>query len=279
MKNSTESVTDQIMLADPNIAQPAKHQYKKGLAAVMEHIKHHPDAVSHVIQHVVSGQRGSFAPKHKKPHPKHPPKQQKATALEGGEQLVPAGGAPPDQVAPGWGGMISQALAASAALRAQAGGAVAAPLLPQLASALAPGGVMPQALAALSATRSFAPVARPGQPGAKLPRSARPAGGILDQFVPPDEHEQHYAGMGAQSRSSHAAAMPASGVHQAAAAPGGGAWHPSHAGHQPVPGYSQEQLEDVLSDFLDRQARLPPSGITGFDPRMSPAWPGFKMPG
>ena len=43
--------------------------------------------------------------------------------------------------------------------------------------------------------------------------------------------------------------------------------------------YEDEQrLDRVLSDFFDRQSRLPPSGATGFDPRLSPAWPGLKLP-
>ena len=37
-------------------------------------------------------------------------------------------------------------------------------------------------------------------------------------------------------------------------------------------------LSRALSDLLDQQARLPPSGATGFDPRLSPAWPGLKLP-
>lgn len=33
-----------------------------------------------------------------------------------------------------------------------------------------------------------------------------------------------------------------------------------------------------LRKFFDQEARLPPSGATGFDPRLSPAWPGLKLP-
>jgi hypothetical protein len=39
------------------------------------------------------------------------------------------------------------------------------------------------------------------------------------------------------------------------------------------------QLRGALEDLLNRQARLPPSCATAFDPRLSPAWPGLKMPG
>ncbi|MDE8348938.1 MAG: hypothetical protein POG74_05560 [Acidocella sp.] len=34
----------------------------------------------------------------------------------------------------------------------------------------------------------------------------------------------------------------------------------------------------LVREFLDHQARLPPSGATMFDPRLTPAWPGLKMP-
>jgi hypothetical protein len=40
----------------------------------------------------------------------------------------------------------------------------------------------------------------------------------------------------------------------------------------------QARLRNALADLLDREARLPPSGATGFDPRLSPAWPGLKLP-
>ena len=37
-------------------------------------------------------------------------------------------------------------------------------------------------------------------------------------------------------------------------------------------------LKQEISDLLNRQARLPPAGATGFDPRLSPAWAGVKLP-
>jgi hypothetical protein len=46
---------------------------------------------------------------------------------------------------------------------------------------------------------------------------------------------------------------------------------PSH------PVVSQARLSDALAELLNREARLPPSGTTGFDPRLSPAWPGLKL--
>jgi hypothetical protein len=44
------------------------------------------------------------------------------------------------------------------------------------------------------------------------------------------------------------------------------------------PQMDQWQFREMLSRELDDQARLPPSGGTGFDPRLSPAWPGMKLP-
>ena len=42
-------------------------------------------------------------------------------------------------------------------------------------------------------------------------------------------------------------------------------------------GFDDRQLRRAVSDLLDQEARLPPSGMTGFDPRLSPAWPGLKL--
>jgi hypothetical protein len=41
---------------------------------------------------------------------------------------------------------------------------------------------------------------------------------------------------------------------------------------------THDQKDRVLENFFNRQARLPPSGYTGFDPWLSPAWPGRKLP-
>jgi hypothetical protein len=38
------------------------------------------------------------------------------------------------------------------------------------------------------------------------------------------------------------------------------------------------KLGGMLEELLTRQARLPPSGATAFDPRLTPAWPGLKLP-
>ena len=38
------------------------------------------------------------------------------------------------------------------------------------------------------------------------------------------------------------------------------------------------KLRGALEDLLTRQARLPPSGATAFDPRVTPAWPGLQLP-
>jgi hypothetical protein len=51
-----------------------------------------------------------------------------------------------------------------------------------------------------------------------------------------------------------------------------------------VPGFegdtltSRENLAHVLDDYFNRQARLPPSGATAFDSRLTPAWVGLKLP-
>jgi hypothetical protein len=40
----------------------------------------------------------------------------------------------------------------------------------------------------------------------------------------------------------------------------------------------QRQLGRALAELLDQQGRLPPSGATGFDTRLTPAWAGQKLP-
>lgn len=42
---------------------------------------------------------------------------------------------------------------------------------------------------------------------------------------------------------------------------------------------SAMRLDRAIDDYLARQSRLPPSGMTGFDPRLSPAWAGLQIPG
>jgi hypothetical protein len=37
-------------------------------------------------------------------------------------------------------------------------------------------------------------------------------------------------------------------------------------------------LRSALEELLGHQARLPPSGATAFDPRVTPAWPGLQLP-
>ncbi len=45
-----------------------------------------------------------------------------------------------------------------------------------------------------------------------------------------------------------------------------------------VPIQRRDEIRQVVTDMLDRQTRLPPSGTTMFDPRLTPAWPGLKIP-
>jgi hypothetical protein len=39
------------------------------------------------------------------------------------------------------------------------------------------------------------------------------------------------------------------------------------------------EVERTLKDYFFRQSRLPPAGITAFDPRLTPVWAGLKIPG
>ncbi len=38
------------------------------------------------------------------------------------------------------------------------------------------------------------------------------------------------------------------------------------------------EIEQIVTEMFDRQTRLPPSGATMFDPRLTPAWSGLKIP-
>jgi hypothetical protein len=40
---------------------------------------------------------------------------------------------------------------------------------------------------------------------------------------------------------------------------------------------TESDVARMVRDCLDRQGRLPPSGATGFDPRLTPAWAGLKL--
>jgi hypothetical protein len=40
----------------------------------------------------------------------------------------------------------------------------------------------------------------------------------------------------------------------------------------------RKALKLALQDYFDQQARLPPNGATGFDPRLTPAWPALQLP-
>jgi len=42
---------------------------------------------------------------------------------------------------------------------------------------------------------------------------------------------------------------------------------------------NETRLSRVLDNYFLRQARLPPDGSSGFDPRVTPAWPGVKITG
>jgi hypothetical protein len=41
----------------------------------------------------------------------------------------------------------------------------------------------------------------------------------------------------------------------------------------------QTSIGQAIETYFEDQARLPPAGMTGFDPRLSPAWAGLQIPG
>jgi len=40
----------------------------------------------------------------------------------------------------------------------------------------------------------------------------------------------------------------------------------------------RKALKLALQEYFDQQSRLPPNGATGFDPRLTPAWPALQLP-
>jgi hypothetical protein len=52
----------------------------------------------------------------------------------------------------------------------------------------------------------------------------------------------------------------------------------SIAAHSMAKKIGKQNLRLAMSDLLNAQARLPPSGPTAFDPRLTPAWAGLKLP-
>jgi hypothetical protein len=51
-----------------------------------------------------------------------------------------------------------------------------------------------------------------------------------------------------------------------------GAWQGEN-----IPASAQQNFSDALGEFFFRQARLPPSGGSAFDPRLTPAWAGLTQ--
>lgn len=51
------------------------------------------------------------------------------------------------------------------------------------------------------------------------------------------------------------------------------------AARQPAGRENTAELGQALRAYFFRQSRLPPSGGTGFDPRLTPLWAGVKIPG
>ncbi|MCB5945719.1 hypothetical protein, partial [Acidocella sp. KAb 2-4] len=50
-------------------------------------------------------------------------------------------------------------------------------------------------------------------------------------------------------------------------------------GSRPEPVVDERDLAQALRAYFFRQSRLPPAGAAGFDPRLTPAWAGIKIPG
>ncbi len=119
--------------------------------------------------------------------------------------------------------------------------------------------------------RSFAPIGHNGAANRFGPRAALREGGIADQFVATQATDGGgHATPDATSGTLYPRPQPQPNGNSAAALNG-----PRHAPAPPSP----FALEQALNDYFSRQSRLPPSGTTAFDPRLTPAWAGLKLPG
>ncbi len=128
--------------------------------------------------------------------------------------------------------------------------------------------------------RSFAPIGRNGAANRFGPRAALREGGILDQFVA----TQATDGSGtpfSQTGTGHATpyATPSMLYPRPQPQPSGNSAAALHGPQHMPADPSPFALELALNDYFFRQSRLPPSGTTAFDPRLTPAWAGLKLPG
>jgi len=137
--------------------------------------------------------------------------------------------------------------------------------------------------------RAFAPVLRYEQVGAPgMPRGGEAMGAAV--FALPASRVPKampgWRGRGAVPLA--AANMAGRGAAPLAAAnvAGRGAGPDAAANEPPAPvmarpaaGAAGEDLAQALRAYFFRQSRLPPAGGTGFDPRLTPAWAGVKIPG
>ncbi|MDD2705096.1 MAG: hypothetical protein PHU07_07170 [Acidocella sp.] len=48
---------------------------------------------------------------------------------------------------------------------------------------------------------------------------------------------------------------------------------------RPMPEPAQFDIGQALEEYFFQQSRMPPAGTTAFDPRLTPAWAGLKLPG
>ena len=124
--------------------------------------------------------------------------------------------------------------------------------------------------------RAFAPVQRHAQVGAPgMPRGGE-AMGAAEFALPASRVPKAMPGW----RGRGAAPVAAANVAGRGAGPDAAASEPpAPAMARPAAGAAGEDLAQALRAYFFRQSRLPPAGGTGFDPRLTPAWAGVKIPG
>lgn len=124
--------------------------------------------------------------------------------------------------------------------------------------------------------RAFAPVLRYEQVGAPgMPRGGEAMGAAV--FALPASRVPKampgWRGRGAVPLAAANMAGRGAGPDAAASEP------PAPVMARPAAGVAGEDLAQALRAYFFRQSRLPPAGGTGFDPRLTPAWAGVKIPG
>ncbi len=102
---------------------------------------------------------------------------------------------------------------------------------------------------------------------------------IAPRMAPPGRPAAAQGGMTDEGAAARGAANGVTGPRFAARATGGEVDTGATAATNPAASAEHRKaLKLALQEYFDQQSRLPPNGATGFDPRLTPAWPALQLP-